>query len=112
MGDMGATVLDGHVYVFGGCDDSLESLSVVERLDATASAPTWEQLPAMHTPRDLPAVACSGHDLYVFGGHDSEDDALDTCERLCITATSMTWEQMPPMRLPRHSAAVIGFDGS
>jgi N-acetylneuraminic acid mutarotase len=105
--DSAAVVVDGKLYVMGGYDAEIVSLSSVERYDPAKNA--WEAVAPMSTVRFALVAAVVDGKLYVMGGYD-DDESLSSVER--YDPAKNAWEAVAPMSTARDSSAAAVVDGN
>ncbi|XP_077302607.1 kelch-like protein 5 [Arctopsyche grandis] len=98
-----AAVMDGQVFVFGGCFESYEhTLNSVERYDPGTN--TWTYMAAMSTQRYSHEIAVVGMEVYVIGGY-SGTNVFNTME--IYDRRQNKWTAAPPMKVERMSFAAV-----
>jgi len=105
-----AAVIDGLIYVAGGCNRT-GALASAEKYDPELRV--WERLPDMGSCRDGPAGYALGACFYVCGGCPlacEGTDRLTSVERLS-TKDSIMWEGMPCMNERRFGAIAASLNG-
>lgn len=101
-----AAVVAGLLYVCGGVDHEMHTLSLVERFSPQSSS--WEELPPMLERRGYPASCGNGGKLYVCGGRD-RGRLLSSAES--FDAAGLEWLQVPSMSERRAAAAAATMAG-
>jgi outer membrane protein assembly factor BamB len=117
----GAAVCDGYVYVYGGHVGKTHQYSTeavtgkFRRLNLTARAKGWEELPAEVGIQGLALVAHGGK-LYRIGGMRPRNKPGEQADNISLAACAVfdpkarKWESLPSMPAGRssHDAAVVG----
>ncbi|KHJ83127.1 kelch repeat protein [Oesophagostomum dentatum] len=87
-----AVVLDGFIYVMGGCDVNSRTVSTVERFSHRTGY--WENVISMITQRQsFGAVALNGK-IYVCGGLNEHGELRDA---ECFDPRTWRWRSLPMM---------------
>ena len=85
------------------------ALAALALLTVPASAQSWENAPAMSTPRTGAAWAVFGGRLYVMGGQSADGGLLGTAEAFTPGAG---WAPIADLRYGRTGARAVVFDGA
>ena len=109
--ELGAAVIEGHIYGVGGLTAGGTPLAALEIYDPVND--TWSQGPAMPAPRHHAGVAAVNGRLYVIGGYGPgpypwEDAAAATVFE--FDPVAKRWAEKRPMTSPRaaFTAAAVG----
>lgn len=119
--DHGSAVVDGNLYVVGGCggDGSYLSyrdctpLASIEMYNTTSKE--WVMLPPMPSPRHGGLVSSFGTDLIIIAGTSHAGiDAKDAAERLASTVlwfdtVNNVWEEIAPAMPDPRDGVVKGY---
>lgn len=107
-----------HSYSGGGFFSSYTDKVTIELIDTNITmsdgtvltAPRWEELPTMPTPRSHFAISAIDHDIYIFGGYDTNNTPLSTVE--VYNTESKAWRNAPdiPTRLPVRNTTYLHDD--
>jgi len=100
IGNMGAAVVDGLVYVPGGCDEANNVLDVLEVYDPASD--TWSTAAPLPVPLCSYAIASVEGGFYLFGGWNGQGYVDST---YCYDATEDTWHEEAPLGFARGFAA-------
>uniref|UniRef100_F6RY91 Kelch like family member 33 n=1 Tax=Monodelphis domestica TaxID=13616 RepID=F6RY91_MONDO len=102
-----ASVLDGQVYVSGGCNETGQYLASLFNYNPTRK-PSWTLLSPMKTPRAGHIMVALGGRLYVAGGLGEGGDLLsfETYE-----PRTDTWMGLEPLPSPHVGAAGVSLQG-
>lgn len=101
----GAAVLNGFVYVIGGCN--LQTyLNSVQRFDIVTC--TWHQVAPMNFCRCYVSVAVQNGCIYAMGGFNGHT-YYNTVE--CYNPERNQWAMMAPMRAKRCGAGATTLNG-
>jgi len=105
VSNVGAAVLNGNIYVPGGCDITGAVTTTVEVYSPLTNS--WEAGVPLPSPLCAYAIAEYEGDMYLFGGWNGED-FVDVTYR--YEPSSGEWSRLPPLSSPRAFAAatVIG----
>ncbi len=104
---LGAAVVDGVLYVFGGWDDT-RSTDKVAAYDPTTGGWTWKA--PMKTPRCGMSVGVIGGKIYAVGGAQGwQKPAMDTAE--AYDPATDAWTSLAPMQTSRVDAAAAVVNG-
>jgi N-acetylneuraminic acid mutarotase len=111
--DIGAAVVDGRIFVFGGCKVTGSShVTYLDRVDVyDPTTNSWNRQPAdMPTARaGMYAVATLGGKIVVPGGWAGGEDPLGVVEIYSVRHDS--WERGPRMLTPRAEMGVVSRGG-
>jgi N-acetylneuraminic acid mutarotase len=106
--EIGAAVIDGHIYVVGGITAGGTPLAALEIYDPVND--TWSQGPEMPEPRHHAGVAAVNGRLYVIGGYGpghypwSEAGAATVFE---FDPVAKRWAHKSPMAQPRSAFTAV-----
>ncbi len=101
-----AAVVDGDIYVPGGCDANGTPTDIVEVYRTTEQ--TWQTVSPLPEARCAGAVTAIGEHIYVFGGWDGRRYVSTV---YAYDSLSDTWEERMPMAVNRGFAAATQLEG-
>ena len=103
--DAAATAPNGHIYAFGGENNTGDIYSSAEAYDPTANS--WTAISEMPDARRcLAAVTAPDGDIYLIGGLDQSDSKIATAYKYDPVADTYTPIANPPDALGRARAAI------
>ncbi|KAM9068333.1 kelch-like protein 33 [Sarcophilus harrisii] len=102
-----ASVLDGQVYVSGGCNEFGQYLASLFNYNPTRK-PSWVLLNPMKTPRASHVMVALGGRLYVAGGLGEAGDLLSF---EAYEPRTDTWMSLEPLPSPHVGAAGVSLQG-
>ncbi len=107
IGGAGSCLINGKIYIIGGFDSSLRSLSSVWEYDPNNE--TWIQKTDMPTPRDQPTIAEIEGKLYLMGGWNLNisTSALDTFDIYNPLLDKWELTQKMPYNVTDHVSGVV-----
>jgi len=105
VSNVGAVVLNGNIYVPGGCDATGSVTTTVEVYSPLADS--WKAGVPLPSPLCAYAIAEYKGDMYLFGGWDGED-FVDVTYR--YEPASREWSLLSPLSSPRAFAASAVID--
>ncbi len=97
---------NGKLFVFGGSNGAMESLSSVQRYDEVGNK--WEYVSPMPTARHSSAAAPLNGWIFVCGGSDGTT-VLNTCER--YDPATNRWDKAPNMTKVRYGHSLVAMGG-
>lgn len=103
---VGAAVIDGRVYVPGGCDTDSRPTRLIEVYDVDEDA--WEQVSPLPEARCAYALAAQEGHLYVFGGWDGE---RYVSSGYVYNVEKDEWRELPSGDVSRGFAGAASLEG-
>jgi Kelch motif/Galactose oxidase, central domain len=110
--ELGAAVIEGHIYAVGGLTAGGTPLPVLEIYDPVSD--TWLQGPPMPQPRHHAGVAAVNGRLYVIGGYGSGAYPWDNAAAATVfefDPVAKQWAEKEPMARPRAAFTAVAVDG-
>ncbi|XP_077293357.1 kelch-like protein 5 [Arctopsyche grandis] len=101
-----ATVVDGHVFIFGGYyNNNINTLNSVEKYDLVSN--TWTYVAPMLTARCEHDISVIGNEIYAIGGYDGVN-YLNTMEVYDIRSNNWTIAPSFIEKRCAHAAVALG----
>jgi N-acetylneuraminic acid mutarotase len=107
-GSVGATVVNGKIYVFGGRGLDLKTVATSEVYDPKSDR--WSELAPLPKARDHLAAVAAGDKIHVIGGRFGSSRDLTGMHDVYDPATD-TWTSGPPLPTARSSVAAALYRG-
>jgi hypothetical protein len=105
----GACVIEGEIYVTGGCDESGNFISLAEKY--SPSTDSWSALAPLPTARAFHATIAVGSAMYVLGGCCRIGAFfVDTASALTFNSTHGIWSEIAPLPEARDNFAACAID--
>merc|ERR1712032_748981 len=100
---MGASVVAGKLYLFGGGGEDGDVLRTVESFDPCTRK--WENHPSMSEPRYGAAATALGGRIFLFGGRQENE----LCSAESFDVESQQWRSLPIMAQPCQYQAAFAL---